>query len=80
MLTKEICQKIVLSSLAKENLVEMSSGEGQKFCNALGEAMFNIVSKMDTVFQVHTHVCAAPTTPSAAPVPPSLFMDPEPEV
>ena len=67
MLTKAQCQKIVLAALASKNLVEMSSGQGQDFCDALGEALYNVLTQVNIDYMLHTHVCAAPASASGTP-------------
>ncbi|GEM_PF-3349826 len=77
MITKETCKNEFMQALMKRSMLELTSGGGQDFCDAMAEAIYNIVSKMDIVFTAHTHECSAPGAPSATPLPSSLFLDPE---
>lgn len=67
MLTKAECQQIVLAAFASKNLVEMSSGKGQDFCDAFGEALYNALAKVNIAYMTHTHECTAPGSPSLTP-------------
>lgn len=67
MITKAICQKEVLKALTKRNMVEMSSGSGQDFCDAIGEAVFEILKQVNTVYMLHKHECTAPGSASLVP-------------
>ncbi len=54
--------------MAKRNLVEMSSGQGQDFCDAVGEAIYNIFAEdFAPDYMLHTHECTAPGSASLTP-------------
>ena len=61
-----------MQAFMKRSMLELTSGGGQDFCDAMAEAIYNIVSKMDVVFIAHTHECSVPGSPSLTPVPPSM--------
>lgn len=70
MVTKDICSAAVMEELLKVNLVEMSSGNGQKFCDAIGAAMYKVLTELNVGYMTHTHECTAPGTPSLTPTVP----------
>ena len=79
-ITKDECAQAVFKAFTKRNMLELSSGSGQDFCDAMGEALFEIVSRINGIYMTHTHTCSAPASPSATPNPLTDYLVPPVEV
>jgi len=56
--------------LAAAGMFEPTSGQGTKFALALAEAIDEHIDlKVTAIVNAHTHICAAPGSPSALPLP-----------
>jgi hypothetical protein len=80
MINKELCSQKVFNAFHKRNMLELSSGSGQDFCDAMGEAIYEALKEVQTELNLptgyavmHQHTCSAPGSPTAATVPPTLF-------
>lgn len=76
MITKAGCGEKVFSAMTKRNLVELSSGQGQDFCDAIGEAIYNIFAEdFGPDWMTHTHECTAPGSPTVVPIAPIVSVE-----
>lgn len=58
----------IVSKLTEKGLFEPTSGHGQAFADAIAAAVCAYLDdSVDTIYNSHTHICAAPGSASGAP-------------
>lgn len=70
-LTKTQCGSIVRKHLAGKNLLEVTSGKGDDFADAIGEALFDVATALygdvKTFANTHIHAYVPPTATATGP-------------